>query len=253
MHVELLTDIGLSLNEARIYNTLLEIKGGTISAIARHAGIDRRNVYDTMQRLIKRGLAYQILPKKILTYAPVHPEKLKEFLTEKMDDLEDSLPGLIKKFDLASSNQQIFIYKGIQGLKNYIKLVLKTGKAVHSIGAKGSWFDPRVASFAKRASKTWATKKVGSKIIYDWEIRNHPDVTRMVGKDYKFLPKKYSSDSQVDIVGDYIVIYSGINIKELDDDITMFVLRDKTLAKDYSKWFEFMWDMLPERNSKKKK
>jgi len=40
-------------------------------------------------------------------------------------------------------------------------------------------------------------------------------------------------------------IYSGIGIKEVEGDITIFILKDKTLAQDYKKWFDFMWQSLP--------
>jgi len=42
-----------------------------------------------------------------------------------------------------------------------------------------------------------------------------------------------------------VAVYSGVNIKTLDNDITIFITKDKTLAKDYKKWFDFMWDVLP--------
>lgn len=246
MYLEVLNNIGLSTNEARIYNALLEIKIGTVSAIAKHTGIDRRNIYDTIQRLINQGLVYQVLPKKTLTYAPVNPEKLRELIDEKMKDLEDSLPGMLKKFNLVSPTQQISVYKGVRGLKNYINLILKTGKNIYGLGSKGSWFDPRVKNFSIRASKKWQEKKVRGKYIFDAEIKKYPDVIKWIGGEHKFLPKKYSSNSSLEIFGDYVVIYSGMSIKELDNDISFFVLRDKTLARDYLKWFELIWDLLPE-------
>ncbi|MFA6594579.1 MAG: helix-turn-helix domain-containing protein [Candidatus Buchananbacteria bacterium] len=250
MYIEVLNNIGLSTNEARIYNALLELKVGTVSAISRHAGIDRRNVYDTIHRLIKQGLVYQIMPRKTLTYAPVSPEKLREFVEEKVKELETALPGMLKKFDLVSPIQQISIFKGIRGLKSYINLILKTGQDVYGLGSKGSWFDPRVRNFSIRACQEWKKKKIKGKYIYDAEIKNHPEVMKWIGGAYKFLPKKYSSNSSLEIFGDYVVIYSGMSPKELDDDISFFVLRDKTLARDYLKWFELIWDLLPAVNKK---
>jgi hypothetical protein len=60
------------------------------------------------------------------------------------------------------------------------------------------------------------------------------------------LPKQYSSQSTVAVFGDYVAIYSGVNVRQLDEDITIFIMKDKTLAQDYLKWFNFMWDHLPE-------
>lgn len=244
---EILSSIGLSPNEAKIYDTLLELKSASINEIGIHAHVHRRNVYDAIKRLMNKGLVYQVLPKKILTYAPIHPDKLQELLDEKMKDLRENIPEFISKYERNIPSQAIYVYKGIGGLKNYINLVIKKCKGtLYSIGGKGSWFDPRLKGFMKRAGDEWRKKKLKSKIIYDSDLKGHiSDAVQLIGKDYKFLDKKYSTNSSVEIFGDYVIIYSGMNIKKLEDDITIFVLKDKTLARDYLKWFFFMWDHLP--------
>src|SRR3989344_752572 len=209
MYIESLEDIGLTPNEAKIYNALLELKKGSIWDISTHAGIHRRNAYDAIQRLIFKGLAFQVLPKKFLTYAPVHPEKLQELVEEKQKSLENILPGLVKRFDKVNVSQSIYVYKGVGGLKNYINLELRVGKPIYGIGSKGSWFDPRIKNFALRAAKKYDALKVQSKIIYDDSVRNHPEVIKAIGGEHKFMPK------------------------------------DKSLARDYMKWWKFMWSVLP--------
>jgi sugar-specific transcriptional regulator TrmB len=244
--MEILAQLGLTPNEIKIYETLLEYKECSIWDISTRAGIHRRNVYDAIQRLIDKGLAFQILPKTKLTYAPVHPSKLREILNEKVADLEDLLPKLIRDFDRKNNSLAIYVFKGVGGLKNYINLILKTKKDLHTIGGKGTWFDPRIASFAKRADKKYKDLKIKAKVVYDYEFKEQVDALKIIGGDYKFLPAKYSSNFQVDIFGDYVAIYSGVNIRSLQRDITIFILKDKTLSEDYIKWFNFMWDFLPD-------
>lgn len=245
LHEDILISIGLTPNEAKIYRALLELKEATIGDISTYANIHRRNAYDAIERLIKKGLAYQILPKRFMTYAPTHPSKLKEMVEEKNKGFEHSLPSLIKKFDRLNPTQAIYVFKGVAGLKNYIDLELKVGKKIYGIGSKGSWFDPRIKNFAKRANDQYRTKKIESQIIYDFELKKYPEIISRVGKNYKFLPKEFSTGSSIDIFGDYVAIYSGVNVAGLDEDITIFILKDKTLAKDYLKWFNFMWHHLP--------
>lgn len=245
MYIEYLENTGLTPNEAKIYLALLELKRASIWDISTHAGVHRRNAYDAIQRLIYKGLAFQVLPKKFLTYAPVHPDKLKELIEEKQYGLEGILPGLIKKFDKVNTPQSIYVYKGVGGLKNYINLELKVGKPIYGIGSKGSWFDSRIKDFATRAAKKYNSLKLRSKIIYDNSVVSHREIIDAIGGEYKFLPKEYSTGSSVDVFGDYVAIYSGMGIKQLDEDITIFILKDKSLAEDYMKWWKFMWDFLP--------
>lgn len=245
MFEKTLENIGLTQNEAKIYRALLELKSGTIWNISSRANIHRRNTYDTIQRLIDKGLVYQVIPSKTLAYAPVHPNKLRELVEEKEKILERNLPGLIKKFEKVVSPQEIYLYKGVGGLRNFINLILKEKKDLYGIGSKGTWFDPKLINFVEKYEKKYKKTKIKSKLIFDEEMKDHPEVINIIGGEYKFLPKEYSGESSADIFGDYVAIYSGVGIKELEKDITIFVMKDKTLAKDYLKWWKFMWDHLP--------
>jgi sugar-specific transcriptional regulator TrmB len=242
MSENILENIGLTPNEAKIYKSLLELKEGTIWNISSHSKIHRRNTYDAIQRLIDKGLSYQVLPKKTLTYAPVHPEKLKEFIEEKQQELEKTLPGLISKFNKISKPQEIYIYKGVGGLKNFINLILKEKSDIYGISSKGTWFDPRISIFAKKSEEIYRKLKIKTFAIYDEDMKMHKDVLNIIGGEHKFLNKKYSGGSSVDIFGDYVAVYSGVNIKNLEQDINIFIMKDKTLAEDYRKWWQFMWD-----------
>jgi sugar-specific transcriptional regulator TrmB len=247
--MEFLSQLGLTPNEIKIYESLLEYKECSIWEISTRAGIHRRNVYDAIQRLIDKGLAFQILPKAKLTYAPVHPSKLRELLEEKVAVLEEALPKMIADYDKKNSPLAIYVFKGVGGLKNYINLILDVKKDIYTIGGKGTWFDPRIASFAQRADKRYKELKIKAKVIYDSEFKEQADALKIIGGEHKFLPPKYSSNSQIDIFGDYVAVYSGVDIRSLDKDITIFIMKDKTLAADHMKWFEFMWDMLPNKKT----
>ena len=245
MHSEILQEIGLTPNEAKIYEALLTLKEGSIAQITKKIEIDRRNAYDAIQRLLTKGLIFQVLPKKTLVFSPVNPDKLTELIDEKREDLMEIMPNLKKTYKQKNIEQSVVIYKGVGGLKNYINLILSEEKDIYGIGSKGTWFDPRIHSFAIRAGKVLEEKKIESHLIYDEEMQKYPEVMKIIKYPHKFLPKKYSSGSSIDIFGNYVAVYSGVNIKALDDDITIFITKDKTLAKDYKKWFDFMWDVLP--------
>ena len=63
----------------------------------------------------------------------------------------------------------------------------------------------------------------------------------------KFLPKSCATNSVYIIFGDYVVMYTGVYYKRIDDDITLFVLRDTGLAESYRTWFRFVYDFCPPR------
>src|SRR5438045_713802 len=85
MNQQILEELGLSPNEARIYESLLERGESSISEVAINAKIHRRNAYDAVQRLINKGLCFQVFSAGENTYNAVDPDKLTELITERQD------------------------------------------------------------------------------------------------------------------------------------------------------------------------
>jgi hypothetical protein len=83
--------------------------------------------------------------------------------------------------------------------------------------------------------------------LFDYEIKTQKsEILKLVGKPYKFLPKKYSSTTAVDIFGDYVVTFVGVKPGELSEEPLQFILKSRILAEGYRKFFQFMWDFCPE-------
>ena len=55
--------LGISPNEAKIYESLVESGEAGVSDISVSAKIHRRNAYDAIYRLIDKGLIFEILSK----------------------------------------------------------------------------------------------------------------------------------------------------------------------------------------------
>ena len=92
-------------------------------------------------------------------------------------------------------------------------------------------------------------KKLGIRFmhLFDYEVKKQkPEIIKLVGKPYKFLPKEYSSPTAVDIFGNYVVTFVGVKHGQLEEEPLMFVMKSKRLADGYRKFFQFMWDHCPE-------
>src|SRR3989344_2989798 len=98
MREEIFESIGLIPNEAKIYEALVEKGESSISDIAVAAKIHRRNAYDAIQRLINKGLCFQIFSTTENRYNAVDPDKLTEILAEKQEQLLSAIPIFKKKF-----------------------------------------------------------------------------------------------------------------------------------------------------------
>ena len=90
-HQELLQSLGLSKNEAKIYETLLRQGEVGVGVISEKSGVHRRNVYDSLNRLMEKGLVFEIVESAENKYQATEPKKLSEIVIEKLEAVDREL------------------------------------------------------------------------------------------------------------------------------------------------------------------
>lgn len=244
MYEELLREVGLSSNEARIYEALLHTGRASVQRISIKSKVHRRNVYDSLSKLIEKGLASEVFIKGEKNFSAINPRRLLELIKEKEEKINSLLPQMQLHFEAIEDKEEAYMYKGIEGFKNYLQDILRVKETVYFIGAKAFWLDERLKHYLPRFQRE--RKRLGIKFmhLFDQEVQiKKPEILKFVGKPYKFLPEKYSSPTAIDIFGDYVVTFVGVEPGKLHDTPMQFVMRSKTLADGYRKFFQFMWDM----------
>ena len=247
MYQEILQKTGLSLNESKVYEALLSLGETNTNKISVKSGVHRRNVYDSLNKLIAKGLASETFIKGERFFKAIDPERLKDIIKEKEEALDSFLPEMKKLYKALEPEAEAYFFKGVEGFKSYLQLILQEKKTVHFIGAKAFWLDPRLQHYLRHFDKQRKASKIKFMHLFDHEIKTQkPEILKLVGKPYKFLPKKYSSPTAVDVFGDYVVTFVGAKPGELYEEPLMFILKSKLLAEGYRKIFQFMWDFCPE-------
>src|SRR3989338_34943 len=243
MYQEILQKLGLSLNESRVYEALLNLGESNVNKISIKSKVHRRNVYDSLNKLIEKGLVSETFIKGEKFFKINNPNRLQEIIKEKETALETILPNMNKIYNSLEPEAEAYFFKGIEGFKSYLQLILEQKQTVYFIGAKAFWLDPRLQYYLRHFDKQ--RKKLGINFIhlFDYEVKKQkPEILKLVGKPYKFLPEKYSSPTAVDIFGDYVIMFVGVKPGELYEEPLQFVLKSKLLAESYRKFFQFMWD-----------
>lgn len=248
MYEKTLESLGLSPNEAKIYESLVHLGRSSVSKISQKANIHRRNVYDAINRLLEKGLIFQIFQGSENLYQAVNPEKLSELVDEKRLELQKIMPELQNVYKKNPEDEMAFIYKGIEGYKNYMRDLVRVGETTYFLGAKALWFTPSIPKhFLTDFQKEMKRKKVEYFTIFDHIVtEKKPEAIPEVGGNYKIFPKKYSTPGVCDIFGDYVVTFNSVDVGNFGEDGTVFVMKNKRLAENFRTWFQFIWDNLPE-------
>lgn len=244
MYTETLQGLGLARNEARIYETLIKEGILSIGEIATHSGINRRNVYDSINRLTEKGLVFELIEKEGSRFEAVNPEKLMEIVKEKENTLAGVLPDLMKMYDKQSFGEAVYIYKGIEGYKNYMRDILRVGQDVYSIGGKGTWADDRLKSFSVPFVDELQKKGLKMYILYEADVKKIKNDTLDVLKKKmvcRYLPKEYSTSVVLDIFGNRTLIFSNLAKGDFDEEASFTVIVNQQIANAFRVWFQALW------------
>jgi hypothetical protein len=173
---------------------------------------------------------------------------LLELIREKELRLSAIMPQLQSQFQKHRPPELAYIFNGIEGVKNYLREVLRAKADMYLLGAEGAWFDPRLkeytASFLREAKK----KNIVINGIYDDDAHDLEDAQMLFAHPHKFLPPQYDTKSTMEIFGDYIVSYTGTGPGRLREDATIFVLYSPDLAESYRTWWKCL-GFAPKRTS----
>jgi HTH-type transcriptional regulator, sugar sensing transcriptional regulator len=114
--------MNFSEKEADVYLSLLELGKGTVSMIARKAGLNRTTGYHILDSLAGKGLVSISGKQPLQEFVAESPEKITELLQKKFDEYQkylnqakETVPQL-KSFHNISDRPKVHFYEGTQGL-----------------------------------------------------------------------------------------------------------------------------------------
>ncbi len=131
----LLRKIGMTDNEAEIYLTLLKMGEALASEIAAGSKISRPHVYDSINRLIEKGLASYVIKNNRKYFRGASPHKLIDYLKDKELDIKrkekevtEALPALLRLHKPKKPKPIVEVYEGKEGMKTILNDIIKTCK-----------------------------------------------------------------------------------------------------------------------------
>ncbi|MEK6927760.1 MAG: helix-turn-helix domain-containing protein [Nanoarchaeota archaeon] len=240
MNLEVLRKLGLSEGEIKVYSALLELGATSLNNIHEKVGMDRRNIYDILNKLIERGLASYFDENGKRIFRVSNPDKLISYIEEKKSSLDDVknevnkiLPNVKELFN--SKKEQLFseIFKGPEGVKAVWDDMLNYPN-IYWIGS-GLYVPDRFPAYWNDWNKRRIKKKVGSYHLFRYEKRKL--VSNNMFTNAKFLPPEFSGNPTVTVIyGDKVAQFL------FGEELFVFVIQSKDLAENYKKYHKYLWD-----------
>ncbi|MDO8508878.1 MAG: helix-turn-helix domain-containing protein [Nanoarchaeota archaeon] len=233
MDTSSLEKIGLTRNESLIYISLLKLGFANAQQILKESELHRSRVYDSLESLERKGLVSSVIKDYKRYFQAVKPEKLLDYINEQKENIKSIISDLkniegSKREDISAS-----IFKGKEGLKSIYSQMLKEGKDVHIIGAKGFIFS-ELKYFMPNFERERLKKKM--KWICLWDTKE-AEISRKKDKlvEGHTLPPEYKSNGVVKIFGNKVALVSWNN-----KNPQAFMLNNKEIADAFRKWFDLL-------------
>lgn len=128
---ELLQDIGLSENEAKLYIALLRSGQQTITFLSEKAGINRGLGYVLLHALLEKGLVTKASKGKVITFSPLDPKQLLSYLEHKKEDIgqkQERVQAMLGQLSAItnplSAKPKIRFFDGKEGAKTVLESIL---------------------------------------------------------------------------------------------------------------------------------
>ncbi len=233
--IEILQQIGLSKNESKIYVTLSEIGLSSAYKIAKQSNIFKSNTYDTLKRLIEKGLvSHKTIEDKEL-YETTDPSYLLEILNKKRELANQIIPQLRLIQQTDQSHTKFNSYKGADAVISILTNFLKYKEPIYVYGAPKIAFEilkHRITNFHKERIK----KKIKMYHIYNFEATSRiKTLQKMPYTPIKVLPELFDTQVTTMICGDETTFTIW------NPPIKVMQIVDEEMSKAYIKYFQILW------------
>ncbi len=113
---KILTGIGLSEKEAKIYLSCLELGPSPVSKIALGAKLNRVSTYDILKKLLHRGYVSEVNQNGTKHFSATEPDMIKHDMRQRYINLKSALPEL-RRINGSTQHPHIKYYEGTKAVK----------------------------------------------------------------------------------------------------------------------------------------
>ena len=234
---KILKSIGFAENEIKIYLDLIKNDSSSALDISNRTKIYRTNVYDALKSLVEKGFATESVSEKKKVFQGVSPEKIKDYIVQKEQEIEAILPDLLELSKKTEDKESFSIAKGVFSMRNTLYELLKLKKPINVYGIPKDLTDIFGKPFLDEFHKKRMKEKVVMRHIYNQEAKERiAELKKMKYTEARHLSKKYDAETPTNVCGDTVVFFI------LSDPVTVIRIKSQKIADTYNKYFEILWN-----------
>ncbi|MBT7931759.1 hypothetical protein HN698_07665 [Candidatus Woesearchaeota archaeon] len=242
MNTKILEKAGLTNNEIKVYLALLSLGSVSAGEIIKKSELHRAAVYDTLERLMDKGLVSYVIKANRKYFEAAMAKNLVEIIEKKeKQELLKIIPDLEAKRKLGKEAQEVTLFKGNKGLKSIFQDWLEDDKENLVIGAFAEEAESlqyhmkySLPSFHKRRERK---KQVMKFIFTEKSIARAKQLSKYKYTPIRILKAPFASPTSIQIYGEKVAILLW------SSDPIGIVMRSKEISNAYREYFKVLWNM----------
>lgn len=196
MDEEILEDIGFTRNEIKVYISLIKLGASTTGKIIKNTGMHRAMVYDTLEKLLQKGIISFVIQNNRKIFKAHDPKRLNQYIEEKQQKLQTIIPELSEIYKFPKVSIQTNVYEGKEGIKTIFEDILKTKPDFYyvfpSYGGAKEILPFYLEHFYNKAEKL-GIKLKGIVIDTPQGRKRGKEVSKHKNVELKYMPKEFVS------------------------------------------------------------
>ncbi|MBS3149728.1 hypothetical protein J4455_03490 [Candidatus Woesearchaeota archaeon] len=236
---EIFRDLGFSEREIKVYLALLELGATTVGPIAAKTRLQHSKVYQTLEKLIDKGLVSFIIKSKTKYFQAQDPKQILNILKEKEKRFSEILPKLKEKQKYSKEKQIATVYEGYKAIKSMFDFILEelNNKSYYYVFAfKDDYLTSELASrFLRGIHMQLSEKKVDDRLIANISIKKEFERNYLDIKDMKYKFTNINLPLGLMIINDRVINWVW------GERPTAIEIVSKQIAQQYKKFFLEIW------------
>lgn len=233
--------LGLSPTESTLYLALLKLGVSDVQSLIQETNLYKSNIYQSLERLIEKGLVSKVLDSNKRIYQIQEPRSLIDFIEKKKHEIEIqeqiardlSKKVKIKKKELSFS-ETASVMRGIPAVKQVFNEIIELGKDYIAFGA------PRESEimgdlFWQNIHLRQHHNNIKVKMIFHKSLQHWKRKVRFSNITLKFQEEDFEPITETVVYGNK----TAIIVWEEKPIVTIII--NKHVSDSYRQIFEVLW------------
>jgi sugar-specific transcriptional regulator TrmB len=234
MEEKILQTAGLTAIETKIYMAILKEGRSLAGRISRNTGVHRRSVYDSLERLIQKGLVSYIEENNKKYFFAEDPQNFLTMIDQQRKEISTIMPTLQILYTEKKQDRKTTFFRGKSGLKTIFSDQINEGKEVLIIGASLD-ADKIIKYYFPKYDTERKEKGIWLKMLFT--IKNQEKAPKIPFTKIRYLPKNHKGLTATNIYGNKVAIIVW------EKEPTAILIQDEAIAQTYREYFESLWNI----------